>query len=85
MSKTRWGLEMPEEQIELDVGARDLAQIVKTFIDRADTVESLNSYYTMNKEAIGSIKDLDVNAYNDLIDAFKKHKEKIMGRVGHPT
>ena len=28
---------MAEEKIELDVGARDLAQIVKTFMDRADT------------------------------------------------
>ena len=69
---------MAEEKIELDVGARDLAQIVKTFMDRADTVESLNSYYTRNKKAINLIKDINVNAYDDLIDAFKKHKEKIL-------
>ena len=69
---------LADKQIDLHAGANDLAQIVKTFMDRAETVESLNSYYKKNEEMINKIKDIDKTIYDDLIDAFKKHKEKIL-------
>jgi|TARA_R100001530_G_scaffold84851_1_gene59128 hypothetical protein len=64
----------------MNQSAKDLADIMTTFMDRNKTVSNLNNYYKKNILVVNLIKDLDKNIYDDLIGTFKEHKKEILNK-----
>jgi len=58
--------------------AEDLYFILTTFMDGIDSVNSLNKYYTDNKQAVATLRSLSTRHYDQLKNDFKTRKKEIL-------
>jgi hypothetical protein len=66
--------------------AEGIYTIITGFVDGADSVQSLESYYLANKNAIATMKKHSEEHYQKLIQSFKEAKDAINSnrvRQGH--
>tara|TARA_R100001082_G_scaffold108099_1_gene82881 strand:- start:1514 stop:1717 length:204 start_codon:yes stop_codon:yes gene_type:complete len=57
--------------------ANNVYLMISGFMDKISSVEDLEEYYLINKKAISTMKEHDINCYDKLIDDFKKRKNEI--------
>jgi len=56
----------------------NIIDILVTFLDRHDSVDSLECYWLKNKVIINKIKKLYPSEYEMLVNEFKTQKRKIL-------
>ena len=66
-----------DEKMKQDF-AEYLTKSFITFMDLSRTVDGLESYYLRNKSQLGVIKITDAKLYENIIQAFKEKKAKIL-------
>jgi len=64
---------------------KDIHQILSAFVDDISTEESLENYWKKNKTAIGTLKQLNKNLYNNLLEQFKAQKKAIQQKPSDIT
>ena len=66
-----------DEKMKQDF-AEYLTKSFITFMDLSRTIDGLESYYLRNKSQLGVIKITDAKLYENIIQAFKEKKQKIL-------
>jgi len=66
-----------DEKMKQDF-AEYLTKSFITFMDLSRTIDGLESYYLRNKSQLGVIKITDAKLYENIIEAFKEKKAKIL-------
>tara|TARA_R100000315_G_C5161984_1_gene93207 strand:- start:96 stop:314 length:219 start_codon:yes stop_codon:yes gene_type:complete len=64
---------------------KDIHQILSAFVDDISTEESLENYWKKNKTAIGTLKQLNKNLYNNLLEQFKAQRKAIQQKPSDIT
>ena len=72
-----------DEKMKQDF-AEYLTKCFITFMDLSKTVDGLESYYLRNKSQLDVIKGTDKTLYEDIIEAFKSKKAKILEKQSEP-
>lgn len=55
--------------------AEDIYKIISAFIEYASSLESLRNYYSKNIKAIETMRNLDENIYQRLVQDFQAAKK----------
>ena len=64
---------------------KDIHQILSAFVDDISTEESLENYWKKNKTAIGTLKQLNKNLYNNLLEQCKAQRKAIQQKPSDIT
>ena len=58
---------------------KDIHQILSAFIEGIHSENNLEDYWTRNKTVLASLKTMNAELYEDLIEQFKVRRKEIQG------